>query len=237
MKASTVHILVVDDDENVRRLLSATLEPAGYRVTLATDAGDGLRKFFIDPPDVVLLDVRMPTMDGWTLLERIREVSDVPVIMLTALTEERNKVHGLRGGADDYVVKPFGPQELLARIDAILRRVPGKNDVQEIYQDEVLRLDFQRRQVHVKTEEVHLSAMEFRLLAALVQNQDTVLSTDRLLDLCWEGSESGPGSVRVYVGYLRRKLEEDPRNPRLIQTVKQFGYRYHRQMQDEEVAD
>jgi len=227
VKAPAVHILVVDDEENVRELLSAIFEPNGHRVTLATDGGDGLRKFFSDPPDLVLLDVRMPTMDGWTLLGRIREVSDVPVIMLTALVHERNKVQGLRGGADDYVVKPFGEQELLARIDVMLRRVPGRSDVQEIYQDEVLRLDFQRHRVHVKTEEVHLSALEFRLLAALVQNQDIVLSTDRLLDLCWGGSESGPGSVRTYVSFLRRKVEEDPANPKLLKTVRGFGYRYN----------
>ena len=227
-----VHVLVVDDDDGTQDLLRASLESSGYQVTVAADGLDGLREFFGNAPDLVLLDVQMPKMDGWTLLKRIREVSDVPVIMLTGSGQEHQKVQGLRGGADDYLVKPLGVPELLARIDAMLRRVPGKSDVQDIYQDEVLRIDFQCHQVHVKTDEVHLSALEFRLLAALIQNRDTVLSTDRLLDLCWGDSDSGPGSVRVYIGYLRRKVEEDPSNPRLIQTVKEFGYRYRPQVHD-----
>ena len=227
MKAQAVHILVVDDEEDVRELLSAIFEPTGHRVTLATDGGDGLRKFFSDPPDLVLLDVQMHTMDGWTLLERIREVSDVPVIMLTALDQERNKVRGLRGGADDYVVKPFGEQELLARIDALLRRVPARSDVLEVYQDPVLRIDYRRHQVHVRSEEVQLSPSEFKLLTALVRDRDTVLSVDQLLESCWGDRESGPESVRVYINYLRKKLEEDPAKPKLLETVRGFGYRYN----------
>lgn len=227
MEAPVVHILVVDDEEDVRELLSAIFEPTGHRVTLATDGGDGLRKFFSDPPDLVLLDVQMPVMDGWLLLERIREVSDVPVIMVTVLEREWNKVQGLRGGADDYVVKPFGERELLARIETVLRRTTARTEIQEVYQDPVLRIDYRRHQVHVRSEKVQLSPVEFKLLTALVRNQDTVLSADRLLDLCWGDRDNGPESVRVYINYLRKKLEEDPAKPKLLETVRGFGYKYN----------
>lgn len=229
MKGPATHILVVDDEEDVRALLSAIFEPTGHRVTLATDGGDGLRKFFSDPPDLVLLDIQMPIMDGWTLLERIREVSVVPVIMLTALHQERNKVRGLRGGADDYVVKPFGEQELLARVETALRRTTGLTEIQEVYQDSVLRIDYHRHQVLVRSEEVRLSPNEFKLLTALIQNRDTVLSPDQLLDLCWGDRESGPECVRVYINYLRKKLEENPGKPKLLENVRGFGYRYNSQ--------
>ena len=219
-------ILVVDDEEDLRELLRLVLERVGHRVATAVDGTDGLRQFFSKPPDLVLLDAQMPTMDGWTLLERIREVSEVPVIMLTAFGAERHKMQGLRGGADDYVVKPVGEQELLARIDAVLRRTSSHDKVQELYADSGLRVDFRSHQVHLRGTEVRLSALEFRLIAALIQHSGAVLSPDRLLDLCWGDRESGPESVRVYIGYLRRKLEEDPARPKLLETVRGFGYRY-----------
>lgn len=223
------HILVVDDDKDLRELMRLTLDLAGHQVTVAGDGKEGLRIFFAETPDVVLLDVQMPAMDGWTLLERIREVSEVPVIMLTAFGQEWQKVQGLRGGADDYLVKPVGEQELLARIEAVLRRTTSHEEIEEVYQDAALRIDYRRHEVHVRTQEVQLSPSEFRLLTALVQNRGAVMSADRLLDLCWGDRESGPESVRVYVNYLRKKLEEDPAKPQLLETVRGFGYRYRRQ--------
>lgn len=219
-------VLVVDDEENIRELVRAVLEQAGYQVSLAIDGQEGLRRIFSEPPDLVVLDVMMPKMDGPTLLQRIREVSDVPVIMLTALGQEADKVRGLRGGADDYLVKPFGGQELLARIEAVRRRVLDKGQVRDTYEDKELRIDFQRHQVHVRTTPVKLTALEFKLLSVLVHNKGIVLSTDRLLDLCWGERVSGPESVRVYIGSLRRKLEVDPSSTELIETVRGFGYRY-----------
>jgi len=223
------HVLVVDDEEDLRELTRLTLELAGHRVTVASDGMEGLRIFFSEPPDVVLLDIRMPAMDGWTLLERIREVSDVPVIMLTAYGQEWQKVQGLRGGADDYMVKPVGEQELLARIDAVRRRSTSAQGTREPYQDAVLSIDFRRHKVYVRSEEVHLSPIEFKLLAIFVQSRDMVLSADQLLDSCWGDRDSGPDSVRVYMNYLRKKLEDDPAKPRLLETVRGFGYRYRSQ--------
>jgi len=223
------HVLVVDDEEDLRELTRLTLELAGHRVTVASDGMEGLRIFFSEPPDVVLLDIRMPAMDGWTLLERIREVSDVPVIMLTAYGQEWQKVQGLRGGADDYMVKPVGKQELLARIDAVRRRSTSAQGTRDPYQDAVLSIDFRRHKVYVRSEEVHLSPIEFKLLAIFVQNRDMVLSADQLLDSCWGDRDSGPDSVRVYMNYLRKKLEDDPAKPRLLETVRGFGYRYRSQ--------
>lgn len=229
MVQESPHVLVVDDEEDLRELTRLTLELAGHRVTVASDGMEGLRIFFSEPPDVVLLDIRMPAMDGWTLLERIREVSDVPVIMLTAYGQEWQKVQGLRGGADDYMVKPVGEQELLARIDAVRRRSTSAQGTREPYQDAVLSIDFRRHKVYVRSEEVHLSPIEFKLLAIFVQNRDMVLSADQLLDSCWGDRDSGPDSVRVYMNYLRKKLEDDPAKPRLLETVRGFGYRYRSQ--------
>ena len=229
MVQESPHVLVVDDEEDLRELTRLTLELAGHRVTVASDGMEGLRIFFSEPPDVVLLDIRMPAMDGWTLLERIREVSDVPVIMLTAYGQEWQKVQGLRGGADDYMVKPVGKQELLARIDAVRRRSTSAQGTREPYQDAVLSIDFRRHKVYVRSEEVHLSPIEFKLLAIFVQNRDMVLSADQLLDSCWGDRDSGPDSVRVYMNYLRKKLEDDPAKPRLLETVRGFGYRYRSQ--------
>lgn len=229
MVQESPHVLVVDDEEDLRELTRLTLELAGHRVTVASDGMEGLRIFFSEPPDVVLLDIRMPAMDGWTLLERIREVSDVPVIMLTAYGQEWQKVQGLRGGADDYMVKPVGEQELLARIDAVRRRSTSAQGTREPYQDAVLSIDFRRHKVYVRSEEVHLSPIEFKLLAIFVQSRDMVLSADQLLDSCWGDRDSGPDSVRVYMNYLRKKLEDDPAKPRLLETVRGFGYRYRSQ--------
>ncbi len=222
MKAN---ILVVDDEKAIGDLMKDILEAEGYRVAVAADGLEGLKAFFETRPTLVLLDILMPEMNGWQLLERIREVSEVPVIIVTALGREQDTVRGLRSGADDYVVKPVRRSEFLARVDAILRKANPSAQVGEEYEDAVLRVDFKRHRVHLKGDQVDLSAQEFRLLGTLVRNANAVMSTDRLLELCWS-EVGGPESVRVYVGYLRKKLEENPRKPCLIETVREFGYRY-----------
>ena len=219
-------ILVIDDEENVRELLRYLLDSAGYSLQTASDGDEGLKVFFSWRPDLVLLDVLMPKMDGWSLLGRIRELSDTPVLMLTALGQEHQKVRGLRGGADDYIAKPFGRDELLARVEAILRRTESAPQTEDAYKDEVLHVDFERHRVFARSSQVELSPIEFRLLVALVRSAGVVLSPERLLDLCWGERSGGPGNVRVYINYLRRKLEEDPSSPVLIETVREFGYRY-----------
>jgi len=219
-------ILVVDDEEDIRLLLSELLGRHGYTVREATNGHDALRQLFSKPPSLVLLDVAMPDLDGWGTLARIREVSDVPVIMVTARGEELERVRGLQAGADDYVTKPFGRQELLARVEALLRRTKERSpEVREHYSDAFLEIDYPNRAVKVKGDEVKLTPLEFRLLGAFVDNPNQVLSRDQLLELVW-GDRSGVlgDQVKIYVGYLRKKLGVGEDGP--IQTVRGFGYRY-----------
>ena len=224
-----VRILVVDDDADIRRLLRELLERIGHTVDEAEDGKTALRKLFANPPSLVILDVTMPELDGFQTLERIRDLSDVPVLMLTARTQELEKVRGLSAGADDYVAKPFGRQELLARVQALLRRSGGKSEVIEAYSDTFTQVDYTQRQVKVRGRDVQLTPLEFKLLSAFVQNPNQVLSRDQLLELVW-GDPYGVSSdqVKLYVGYLRRKLVPDAPQTAPIETVRGFGYRYRR---------
>ena len=220
-------ILVVDDDSDIRGLLRELLERAGYQVVEAANGRDGLRTLYSASPDLVLLDVSMPELDGWQTLERIRDVSEVPVLMLTARTAELEKVRGLKAGADDYVAKPFGRQELLARVEAHLRRAGPREEQPSTYGDGLITIDFAQREVTVAGQTVALTPLEFKLLAAFVRNPNQVLSHDQLLELVWGDSLVGSRArTKLYVGYLRQKLvaagvEESP-----IETVRGFGYRY-----------
>ncbi|MGZ4395811.1 MAG: response regulator transcription factor, partial [Gaiellaceae bacterium] len=164
-------ILVVDDEADIRTLLRSLLERAGYVVEEAPDGRAGVRSFYAAAPDLVILDVMMPELDGWATLERIRDLSDVPVIMLTARGGELERVRGLTSGADDYVPKPFGRQELLARVQALLRRTGGRRqEIEERYADGFLEIDYANRAVTVADRAVQLTPLEFKLLAAFVQN-------------------------------------------------------------------
>jgi DNA-binding response OmpR family regulator len=223
-------VLVVDDEPDIRTLLRNLLERAGYTVEEAADGRAGLRSFFASSPDLVILDVTMPELDGWTTLERIRDLSDVPVLMLTARSGELERVRGLTHGADDYVAKPFGRQELLARVQALLRRAGGRrHDVEERYADRFVSIDYANRAVAVGDRAVALTPLEFKLLATFVQNPNQVLARDQLLGLVW-GDSFGVSSdqVKLYVGYLRRKLVPDEPESTPIETVRGFGYRYRR---------
>jgi DNA-binding response OmpR family regulator len=220
-------ILVVDDDDDIRALVGELLERAGHVVIKAPDGESALKLFYSQQPDLVVLDVSMPGLDGWEVLKRIRELSDVPVLMLTARAEELEKVRGLRAGADDYVTKPFGRQELLARVDATLRRGRSAPQAQETYADDFLTLDFAQRKVTAGGVELALTPLEFRLLGAFVRNQNQVLSHDQLLELAWGDARSADrDQVKLYVGYLRRKLGTGVGDESPIETVRGFGYRY-----------
>ena len=219
-------ILVVDDDQDVRELMRVSLGGDGFSVLTAKDGGDGLRVFFASQPDLAILDVRMPNMDGWELLNRIREMSDTPVIMLTILGEEVDIVRGLDSGADDYLAKPFGSAELLARVRAVLRRPRTPSQGRELYRDDQITVDSRHHRVLVRGQEVSLAPREFRLLEFLVSGAGEVLSVERILDGCWRDSPGGPLNVRQYIHYLRRKVERDPSDPKLIETVREFGYKY-----------
>lgn len=222
-------ILIVDDDEDIRSLLRELLARAGYRVEEAANGRAALRQLFETPPALVLLDVSMPELDGYQTLERIRDLSDVPVIMLTARTQELERVRGLASGADDYVPKPFGRQELLARIQALLRRTGGKSEVTRSYRDGFVEIDYPQRRVVVGDREVQLTPLEFKLLSAFVQHPNQVLSRDQLLELVWGDPYGVSGDqVKLYVGYLRRKLAPDAPESAPIETVRGFGYRYRK---------
>ena len=218
-------LLVVDDDEDIRALLRLLLERAGYVVDDQADGRAALRAFHKGNHDLVLLDVTMPDLDGWELLERIRDLSDVPVLMLTARDSESDRVRGLRGGADDYVTKPFDREELVARVEALLRRAP-RDDSPASYTDSYLQVDFVQRTVSVEGQQVPLTRLEYNVLEAFVQHSNQVLSQEQLLELAWDDPDAvSRDQVKLYVGYLRRKLgKRDGESP--IETVRGFGYRF-----------
>jgi DNA-binding response OmpR family regulator len=221
-------VLVVDDDADIRGLVRELLQRAGYLVHEAGDGREGLRVFHAERPDLVVLDASMPELDGWETLERIRDVSAVPVVMLTARAQEVDKVRGLRAGADDYVTKPFGRQELVARIEGLLRRGRPATDSPQTYVDAFLTVDFTQRTVEAGGENVAVTPLEFRLLGAFVRNRDQVLSHDQLIELAWgHGRAGGRDQLKLYVGYLRRKLGEPSGGVSPIETVRGFGYRYN----------
>jgi DNA-binding response OmpR family regulator len=217
-------VLVVEDEEDVRRLVQELLSRAGYEVADAPDGRAGLREFHARPADLVVLDLQLPGLDGWETLERIRDLSDVPVLLLTANSAELDKVRGLKAGADDYVTKPFGRQEFLARVETLLRRAPAVRRA-ESYSDARVVIDFAQRLVSVDGEEVQLTPLEFKLLSVFVRHPNQVLSREQLLELVWGDARAiAPAQVKLYVGYLRRKL--GPGVADAIETLRGFGYRY-----------
>jgi DNA-binding response OmpR family regulator len=219
-------VLVVDDDNDIRLLIEELLRGAGYAVQTAPDGRRALRTFHERPPDLVLLDLSMPELDGFETLERLRDLSDVPVILLTARTGEIDKVRGFRVGADDYVVKPFGRQELLARIEALLRRAPEPTHLDH-YDDGAISIDYARRLVLCRGLPVRLTPLEFRLLDAFVRHAGQVLSPDQLVEHGWRNSAGvSRDQVKLYVSYLRKKLGPASDGWQPIETVRGFGYRY-----------
>jgi DNA-binding response OmpR family regulator len=220
-------VLVIDDDADIRGLLRELLGRAGYRVVESANGREGLRALYASTPDLVLLDVSMPELDGWQTLDRIRDVSEVPVIMLTARAAELEKVRGLKAGADDYVTKPFGRQELLARVEAHLRRSGDRVEQPATYADGLVTIDFAQREVTVAGQGVALTPLEFKLLATFVRHPNQVLSHDQLLELVWGDSLTGSRArTKLYVGYLREKLAVADSGASPIETVRGFGYRY-----------
>ncbi len=222
-------ILVVDDEARMRRFIRMNLELEGYQVSEAENGLQAVEKVREELPDLVLLDVMMPEMDGFEALETIRQTSNVPVIMLTIKSEENDKVRGLTGGADDYVTKPFSPRELTSRIEAILRRaaMPSPTAKTSIKIDEDLVVDFKRREVLVRGEPVKLRPTEFRLLYHLVNNAGWVMTHETLLSKVW-GYEYRDDTqlLRLYITYLRQKIEPDPANPKYIFNERGIGYRF-----------
>ena len=223
-------VLVVDDEPTLVEVLRIWLEEAGYTVIDAPDGQQGLRAFFAHQPALAIVDVLMPRMDGFELLRRIREVSDVPVVILSAKGTEADKVSGLAFGADDYLVKPIGRAEMIARVEAAMRRASRTSDHQneEHYSDGVISIDFRRHDVYFQGEPVELTPTEHRLLITLVRNAGRVLTHDQLLRQIWGPEFEGSGYVKWHISRLRQKIERDPARPELVVTVRGVGYRYQR---------
>jgi len=212
-------ILVIDDEPQIRRCLQVNLEGKGYAVAAAADAGQALQAIANRAPDVIVLDLLMPGMDGMALTRRIREHSTVPIIILSAIGDERKKVEALELGADDYVTKPFSTEELLARIRSVLRRVAGAQSSQPVWSYGELSVNFDRREVRLTGEAVKLTPTEYDLLKYMIEHAGKVLTHRMLLTAVWGPAYSDQAQyLRVFVGQLRKKLEKDPARPRYILT-------------------
>jgi len=223
-------ILLIDDDRSLHRLLGQYLEDAGYTVLHAESGREGLRILFEARPDLILLDVMMAQMDGWETCQRIRELTNVPIIFLTARGDEPDRLKGFRLGADDYVPKPFSFPELVARIEAVLRRAAQaavRKPAEDILVYGPFQLDRLRRLVTRDGEPLDLTPTEYRLLEVLMSQPGRVFSHEQLVTAVW-GPEyaDDTGYIRRYVWHLRRKIEPDPEHPRYLLTERGFGYRF-----------
>lgn len=225
-------ILVVDDEQVIRDALGRKLRREGFVVLLASSGIDGLRQFHAERPELVVLDIVMPEMDGLTVCQRIREVAETPIMMLSAnaITED-DIIRGLNAGADEYIAKPLRLDEFVARVQAMLRRAQMTNPESDAgYNDGYLSVDLRRRHVHVAGTKIHLTPTEFKLLAVLMENTGRVVTQRELLEQVW-GHEYADDIYypRVYISQLRRKIEPDPANPVYILTEHRVGYRFEKQ--------
>ena len=220
-------ILVVDDEKHIVELVELYLSKEGFRVISAADGAEALERVRQEGPSLVILDIMLPEVDGLDVLRELRKTGGIPVIMLTAREGEVDKVVGLELGADDYLTKPFSPRELVARVKAVLRRVEGGVQEEEIFVREGLCLDKERRRVEVDGNEVELTAREFDLLHVLIANPGIVLTRNRLLQKVWGYNYSGETrTVDVHIRHLREKLGDRADEPRFIETVRGVGYRF-----------
>lgn len=228
---STQRILVIDDEPSLCKVLKDAFSLAGYDVVTAADGPEGLRQLHIYQPDLVILDVMMPEMSGWEVCQQIRHSSDVPVIMLTALTSEREIIHGLDCGADDYVTKPFSTTILLARVGSILRRNASASTTSKLnqYHDGYLTIDLESRRVLIHGRQIKLSQTEFRLLIFLFQHAGQVLTLQQILNNVWhESHRENVAYVHSYIWILRQKLEPNPQFPIYIFTEHGVGYSFEK---------
>ncbi|MBI5958286.1 MAG: response regulator transcription factor [Chloroflexi bacterium] len=224
----TEKILIVDDEEVTVQLITILLERRGYEVIKALRAEDGLRAAYRTHPDLILLDIMMPDMDGWEVCRRLRELSDVPIVFLTAKDDVRDVVKGLEMGADDYIIKPCDNDELVARVRAHLRRSPKASIAEElVFDGGNFRINFISREVRVRNSTIHLTPKEFNLLGVLARNAGRVITRADLVREAW-GPEYGDAidSLKLYIHYLRQKVEQDPQRPAYILTSRGVGYRF-----------
>lgn len=224
-------ILVVDDDPNVRRITGQIFLDAGAQVQSAVNGTEGLRHFFNEKPDLVVLDVMMPEMDGFEVCKRIRQVSNVPIILLTALDSDEEIIRGLESGADDFITKPFNPEVLVAHARSIFRRLELPEDTKPryVYSDDYLTVDLEKRLVSVHGEPISLTRTEYNLLAYLVKNAGWVRTFEQILENVWGPEyQDSMEYIHVYVSHLRGKIEENPKVPRYIETERGIGYRFNK---------
>jgi DNA-binding response OmpR family regulator len=225
-------LLVVEDDTVFSDVLRLILTKSGFQVEVAHSGKSGLQKAYISNPDAVILDIMLPDLDGWQLCSRLRDMSDLPIIMLTAFGSEQDLIKGLNLGADEYIIKPVTAEELLARVRAVLRRKPRLNSTDpksegHIFTYDKLVVDFDRHKVMVDGKRIHLSPTEFRLLSVLIQSQRQTLSYELLLKEVWGPEYSGEiDYLRLCINHLRRKIEKDPTKPVLIQNEFSTGYQF-----------
>ena len=222
-------VLIVDDNDGLCDVLGLIFEEAGARALTAHSGRDALRRFFEHRPDLVILDIMLPDINGWEVCRQIRLLADTPILMLTTLDEENAEIRGLELGADDFLSKPFNMDVLVARGRALLRRTGTGTEAGQssAYRDEYLTIDLQNHRVLVQGEPVKLTATEFELLSCLVQNADEIVPYEQILEQVW-GPEYRDSAdyVHVYLSHLRRKLEENPRQPRYLLTERGIGYRF-----------
>jgi DNA-binding response OmpR family regulator len=225
-------ILIIDDDVDLLQLASLIFKKAGYSVFTAGDGLDGISKFFMHHPDLIVLDIMMPGNNGFDLCERIRKVSEDPIIMLTALNHEQDMLRGLASGADDFLSKPVNPEILLARVKTILRRVQHLQDHMNtgssapfVYNDGYLSIDIEKHEVLIHAKRLKLTPREFGLLVYLARNGGKLLTFEKILANVWGPEYQGSmDHVHVYISHLRRKIEEDPKIPSYIKTIHGIGY-------------
>ncbi|MCS7264636.1 MAG: response regulator transcription factor [Armatimonadetes bacterium] len=223
-------ILIVEDELPLAQAIAYALKQEGFQVRIATDGQEGLRLALTEKPDLVILDLMLPKLDGWEVCRTLRAKSKVPILILTARGEEHDKVLGLELGADDYVVKPFSMRELIARVRAFLRRakmMAAASEELEILRSGNLTIYIAEHRVELNGEEIPMAPREFALLKTLVLNKGRVMSRDQLLEIVWGQKEFiDPHTVDVHVHWLREKIEPDPKNPKRIVTVRGVGYRF-----------
>jgi DNA-binding response OmpR family regulator len=228
-------ILLIEDNVEFLKLTQTWLQNAGYEVLTAQDGVEGMRRVYSSRPDLVLLDAGIPKMDGWEVCRRIRDMSDIPVLIVTVNGQKADRLRGFLLGADDYIVKPVDFPELLARVQAVLRRASAdaKNEEQSTFHNSEIEVDWRSRQVWVRGGRVKLSPTEFKILACLIKNRGWIVTHEQLLEKAWGPNYVGDKSfVKLYIRYLRQKIEKEPRKPQLILTERGVGY--HFAMQNDE---
>jgi DNA-binding response OmpR family regulator len=230
-------ILLVDDDVEFRQLTQTWLQNAGYEVLTAEDGVEGMRRVYSSRPNLVLLDAVIPKMDGWEVCRRIREMSEIPVLMVTVKNQKTDRLKGFVLGADDYITKPVDFPELVARVQAVLRRADSdtQNDEQSAFHNGEIEIEWKSRQVWVRGKRVKLSPTEFRILSCLIKNRGWIVTHEQLLEKAWGPNYIGDKSfVKLYIRYLRQKIEANPHEPRLILTERGVGYHFN--MQSDEAS-